>query len=118
MEANELRIGNYVNTIQGVKKVSTISVDGWSFHSVSEPIELTQEYLLKIGFKKIIKMHNAYLKDYGSFYFELNETNKNNCFHLKLRNNDFTDSFVGLGIFKYVHQLQNLYFAITAKELI
>jgi hypothetical protein len=111
MEANELRIGNYVNTENGIKRVSTVSVDGWSFHSGSEGILLTEEWLLKFGFDKgidkvyCIKTKIGYLKVFETIGHVLMSLDKySNCF--KLSDNT-----------KYVHQLQNLYFALTGLEL-
>jgi hypothetical protein len=109
MKANELRIGNYVyDNLGGVLKIKGISLDSTLSHI--KPIPLTEEWLFKFGFK--MNMDN----------FDWNAGLGVNCigdFELSLR---YTDN---IGWFyrskctpiKYVHQLQNLYFAITGDEL-
>lgn len=109
MKAGELRIGNYVNTPYGIKRVSTVSVDGWSMHTESWEIPITEEWLLNFGFEKVryekyahtkLKKLRAYphvMKDGFGIYLMGSYTLPN---------------------IKYVHQLQNLYFALTGKELI
>lgn len=139
---NELRIGSLlkvkytdsenkeheaVTRVIGVHEDEVLG-DGWNveveavsedFHEcTSEPVELTGEILLKSGFKNetmyIIK--NLYLIEYGDFYFVLD--NLNGYYHVKLSNHGFGhEKQVGLGVIKYLHQLQNLFFSITGKEL-
>ena len=68
-----------------------------------KPIPLTEEWLLKFG---LLKTKNSVLM--GGY--ELIYDDKNNMYNV----------FVYHGIFctiKYVHQLQNLYFALTGEEL-
>jgi hypothetical protein len=113
LKVNELRIGNYLNyTVNGDKlhlgKVTLLnSTDGVGtidYHypiSFAQPIPLTEQWLESFGFVNKI---------------------------LKAEHNDIIwyDDHIGikgmLGIIKpkeikHVHQLQNLYFAITGKEL-
>jgi len=109
MKANELRIGNYLNTIYGIKRVSDISVDRWCWFldSKVEPITLTEEWLLKLGF------------DFGSdfigecFFIEFDDKND---FFIHIENDKFYYNYDEIEI-KHVHQLQNLYFALTNNEL-
>lgn len=62
-------------------------------------------------------MHCFFEIDYGDFYFSLQLMN-NGSFHLKIRNgSQENERYTGLGIFKYVHQLQNLFFALCGEEL-
>lgn len=111
--SNELRIGNYVNTPYGVKRVSTISVDGWSMHTESEPIPLTEEWLLKFSFELVydsdFRRKYDYFLDYR-FGFDINKALKNTPEGINFRGDHFTE-------IKFVHQLQNFYFALTGKEL-
>ena len=100
MKASELRIGNIVK--QGIIEsigISLIQVIDTIYESeVIESIQLTEEWLLKFGFRKVYKT----------------------CYQYK----DFIldDRFIMMDIditiqLKYVHQLQNLYFALTGEEL-
>jgi len=116
MEANELRIGNLVEYLGEFKEVlgmdeetvflkNTVSVNYLELDEIS-PISLTEEWLLKFGFKK-------YKDNYGSYYIKQSRT-------VKIRKNGidrYRYEHSRLDI-KYVHQLQNLYFAITETELI
>lgn len=119
MQASELRIGNYVY-INGVcNQVSEIHTKLLKFLSnntlwnikQSKPIPLTEEWLVKFGFKtnqykdEFTLFHNNYeylldcaYTDEGVFNFVVDST----CMDIDV---------------KYVHQLQNLYFALTKEEL-
>jgi len=130
MEANELRIGNLVfDDHSGRMIVSAINPydgmynhesgvylcknnnlpSGYYFLKDIRPIELTEDWLIMFGFENI-----------GSVYKigELNALN-NRDLELVLCTEDNIISYNDyLHPILYVHQLQNLYFAITGKELI
>jgi hypothetical protein len=117
MEAKELRIGNYVNI--GLKSSDLITdydaitasglmdlqVNKERSSFIYEPISLTQEWLLKFGFVLDLDSHRTtylskhkittYMQD-GIFWCDILW----DCLELK-----------------HVHQLQNLYFALTNEEL-
>lgn len=133
MKVSELRIGNLINGIyydynidddhrekETICEVVTLDSVGsceypiWvesesniETFSDFEPIPLTEEWLLKFGFEKT------------PWYF--------NSYRLVIGNNDYAilidldgDCEVGDIItckIQYVHQLQNLYFALTGEEL-
>jgi hypothetical protein len=133
MKANELRIGNFVSLPFENDKIHTIrGVDiqclqeGMDSQSV-KPIIITGEWLLKFGF---------YLDKnqwYNIKYFtDCNESTEEMCITINLASNrcaifdaiEETDmvNILSYPIFTakridYVHQLQNLYFALTGKEL-
>lgn len=123
MEANELRIGNWIDyngkhayiTAVGKKSViielGTVINDHSAYTESKNPnldeingIPLTEEWLLKFGFIKVL--------DYPCFRLD----------GLQIEFNGF-DSQWGSGLLdektvtKYVHQLQNLFFALKGKEL-
>lgn len=115
IDVKELRIGNYVLPKNGSGAVSVIgevfaiddyrvSVNGnhnqYDYHLL-EPIPLTEELLLKCGFEK---------KQFGSatvYYHPLIELDAHFC----LKGVDYNIPV------KSLHQLQNLYFDLTGKEL-
>ena len=119
MEANELRIGNYFydrsNKILRLdwwehinKLASDMSVNGMKVHPMTEhignarPIPLTEEWLVKFGFEKLEGWDDMYYFQIGNFQvYEYNVSGYD---------------YDGFNI-KHVHQLQNLYFALTNKEL-
>jgi hypothetical protein len=117
MKASELRIGNLVNDYQFKKPLKvTIGVleeieNGMDFY---EPIPLTEEWLVKFGFEEYDRM--------GDNIFFAFKKEDNFKFNLHLFFLELSVSFYGLNWeraikLKYVHQLQNLYFAITGEEL-
>jgi hypothetical protein len=109
MKANELRIGNYL-LLQGVTKpmqVFIIDTTEQSTQTKASPIPLTEDWLLKFGFKR------KQIKDLSSYTLpklELYQYSSNN-------NKIFFEYADGEVELKYVHQLQNLYFALTGMEL-
>jgi hypothetical protein len=114
MKANELRIGNWLQRLDG----SFFQLSLYDFQVINElierwhpsPINITEEWLLKFGFKK---------REDGDFdLFDFSEvdiviTNPNNSNVWKCDGVCFS-----VGCLEYVHQLQNLYFALTGEELI
>lgn len=112
MKANELRIGNYVKGIghkiswlvEGVESEYIYSSKAWRLISSFEGIPINLLWLEKFGFECIFTHDDHY------FYLE----------SLAL---GLDRSYQPFGIgnyeveFKYVHQLQNLYFALTGEEL-
>jgi hypothetical protein len=116
MTANELRIGNYVKFGKLFKKVVEIAEEGFYILDKDgttlkntwadlQPIPLTKEWLLKFGFDGC--------------------TAPNKCIKVGYNDDDFIHNQMSL-MFKrniiiklnYVHQLQNLYFALTGEELV
>lgn len=128
MTATEVRIGNYV------MYSSLIQVNEHKILEMAEhpyrfaPIRLTEEWLERFGFKREDKSptkgHSHYfskwLMDYKysfayapfredwGFYHSYTDASND-------EDNDKFD-FISCGI-KYVHQLQNLYFALSGTEL-
>lgn len=124
MKAEELRIGNLVKAKSPEKKefecpvVVRIYYLEMFCHNPKrihfEPIPLTEQWLLDFGFRK-----------WGT-YSHLWKINRQSGSILTINSKPIRKSIHGcdfeinknpeVGI-KYVHQLQNLYFALTGKEL-
>jgi hypothetical protein len=112
MRENELRVGVYILYCEEVFQVDADCINmhwGDDLDDAYRPIPLTKEWLLKFGFEKQIDDYYYFYGYYASFDADLpmwfgqegccqKETIKENI--------------------KYVHQLQNLYFALTGDELI
>jgi len=120
MKANELRIGNYVYDTLG--KVNKIDLEAITYiiretHNQVKPIPLTEEWLLKFdmeftdGFSSSRKL---YLNNYENDISKITYSPKERL--LRLSNGD-TKGTMLIPHVKYVHQLQNLYFALTGEEL-
>ena len=121
MKANELRIGNYLQGQQVVQvtrifdedNIGIGSGDPYAVHAEPpykpclSPIPITEEWLVKFGFKDVASDSKFKNKDSLIILFENNKFIYQNLF--------FIESDTEL---KYVHQLQNLYFALTGKELL
>lgn len=117
MKANELRIGNWVNKRLksgngrvlsqkiGPQDIVRIYEGVGSFNY--EPIPLTEEWLVGLGFVSL-----SDILEFGrGKYFIRKRYDKNFEMLQGLEYNSFTKAF------KYVHQLQNLFFALTGEEL-
>jgi len=112
IQAQELRIGNWVNhEIMGHCQVTDINrnsfnctTDGkdWFNSTSSKPIALTPEVLRDCGFVD----HAIGYYHLGSFYISYSNSGLNEY--------QFRDYPVR---FKYLHELMNLYFALTQTEL-
>lgn len=106
MKAAELRIGNITKRIKTGEVFTVIAIDISSVaHGMLalEGLPLTEEWLLKFGFEK---------KSEGKFEHNVNP--------LIIYKNERMGFYYGeaIGIsHNYVHQLQNLYFALTGEEL-
>jgi len=133
LQASELRIGNLVKHDGKIGAVCVIYEDainftdetslvGWytlEFDSETElkPIPLTEDWLLRMGFEISpdelqdswegvswqYKIHDFYMLSNPVFYFAYNHDN-----HIEY----FTDDAM-----EYVHQLQNLFYALVGEEL-
>jgi hypothetical protein len=111
MQSKELRIGNLVKHLDYNLKVLKIGFtkiwteDGLKPYDEIQPVELTEEILLiNCRFKK--SPHDIRFKTLNSI--RLKTTEKGFKFN-------YGESIIYI---KYVHQLQNLYFALTGEELI
>ena len=114
IKASDLRIGNLVISSSKIIAIESIDKYGvnvfycrdygeeyWCLHDNLTPIPLTEEWLLKFGFEKsIIGMRlNVFLFSDGVMCIPDGQEARE------------------LPHIKYVHQLQNLFFALTDKEL-
>jgi len=126
MEATEFRIGNLVKYENRVFPIHTIANEFPTLDTIEfgvgvvdwnniEPIPLTEEWLLKLGFND--NYYDGYLGIYvNNSDFVITEPKvmglwqKNYAWQYKCTWDKYTE-------LKYVHQLQNLYFALTGREL-
>ncbi len=117
MKANELRIGNYVNIEKLDVKIDAkdiLMVNNKAFEYVGS-IPLTKEWLVKFGLTEIR------LEETHFFFYNL----KNEVFPCKqfevwrgYNQKYYQARGLTFNSLKYVHQLQNLYHALTGEELI
>ena len=110
----DLRIGNLVKyngefyAIKSFDEEHVVLKDNVSFDYIRydqiEPIEITEEWLLKFGYEK------------DGDFFRIKNTRLAEAFIFKEALSICVHSF-WLKHIKSIHQLQNLYFALTGKEL-
>lgn len=117
MKAEELRIGNELvnGTVVSLPDGDIIINDGYQDWKQSkmvdrfEPIPLTEDWLLKFGWYKHELIEGSFRKE-GKPYDQ---------FQISWRKGilNYYISWHQLVPLKHVHQLQNLYFALTGEEL-
>jgi hypothetical protein len=102
MNVKELRIGNFVSQ-NGKEIVITTLKTSWTVNDL-KPISLTEDWLLNLGFE-IKELNNS--KQWMKF-----------AFGLRLQNNKLYFDWIGGNTkVEFVHQLQNLFFALTGEDL-
>jgi len=110
MKASELRIGNLVYDSENFD----YQIQGYEFYlDIVEdfnPIQLTEEWLLKFGFKLLCRKDN---NGYNETLFYMGKTG----YLLIQLDEGWGCKFLQGNKLKHVHQLQNLYFALTGEEL-
>ena len=112
MKANELRIGNWYdhNGVQKQVTPNTIEEVWVAERTWCKPIPLTKKWCLNLGFE-VFEGKISYDRDKLSIYFG----------DTILSGNNGRTYWNGCSILeespKYVHQLQNLYFALSGEEL-
>jgi len=131
IKAEELRLGNYVDVPRKdqspfridafeslsktfIKVAMIHPIHGENFHPLTwygddlKPIPLTEEWCIKFGFQK--DLENTIYKNINKHCFLCYD---NNIVLLLEEENNWCIRKI-----KYVHELQNLYFALTGEELI
>ena len=105
MKASELRICNYV-TEEG--RLILIH-DGFGIDHAHnyEPIEITEEWLLKFGFEKLYDEY--FISIFNDIDVRYYYNTSGSVWKFELDGNRL--------LIKYIHQLQNLYYALTRQEL-
>lgn len=117
MKASELRIGNLVMDGKEIEQVNARMIDMLvKIEADFDPIPLTEEWLLKLGFKQcgyemLSWKHETLLPSFnldGINWADFDEPD------YQFLNYKVADEILRID---YVHQLQNLYFALTGEEL-
>ncbi|WP_214228615.1 hypothetical protein [Pedobacter sp. B4-66] len=115
MKNNELRIGNIISkrgTVINVKPETILKISRYPLPY--KPIQITVEWLLLLGFEKTYHSNvrtRFDLIDNAKIGYDFNNYGE-------------IDGMIGFryvgnyfGHIQYVHQIQNLYFALTGEEL-
>ena len=112
MKAAELMVGNWVKR---KTQPDGFVIDESSFTKIEDsnfdyqPIPISKQWLIAFGFKECGKH-----KD--DIYYQLKISKLNDCWNAtEYKKGNYC--LYGYPHIKYIHQLQNLYFALTEKEL-
>jgi hypothetical protein len=123
MKTNELRLGNYISfhnvwyKIVGIEKERVLfeyhnGETDYCYIDYIEPIELTEELLVKIGFEKFEKLFRMKLGEFHLDYFIVVGVLR---IYKKI-----TDCYFDKNLeikCEFLHQLQNAYYLLTNEEL-
>jgi hypothetical protein len=118
MKANELRIGNLVNIGEQPNILELVDfADMYENNTLVhyQPIPLAEDWLLKFGFEKVeLNYQKAYSDDLaiiiaGDGLLLVSQSGTDDNYE-----NPYCHALIYI---KSVHQLQNLYFALTGTEL-
>jgi predicted nicotinamide N-methyase len=124
LDYKELRIGNIILSPDTNKPVrveidhlraikNNASINGVFY----EPIPLTPEILEKAGFENELNQFFTSTKAVREGFIELEKDGDLYIVMLKQKNEDETWDSVLLNDIFYLHQIQNLFFALTNEEL-
>lgn len=116
MKAKNYRIGNLVKYDNRVFRIHSLAEElptldtpefgiGVVDWNTLKPIELTEEWLINLGFEQDTEVNYRWYHINGSLAYDLDD----HCIRI--------DNTWEFGKRKYVHEMQNLFFALTCEEL-
>jgi hypothetical protein len=113
IKANELRIGNKVDYYGNIVTINYINDTDVGFSDYVpfdyplldeiNPIPITEDWLVRFGFE-----YSDITVDFHSFHIDLMKTNNGKF---------ITTDIIKCPELQHIHQLQNLYYALTGEEL-
>jgi hypothetical protein len=130
MKANELRVGNWVKfegnfyQINSINDNDTVELMGGGYWHLPgryhiryiKPIKLTEKWLINANMKLVGKFSNQRYLRVKKHKFDISQITFSPVERLVRLESGYKESIL-IPHIKYVHQLQNLYFALTGKEL-
>ncbi len=118
MKSNELRIGNWVlwDSIEAqIDAQDILSISKNEQEVFYAPIPLTEEWLIRFGFEERQLSFSKRLNDYTEIKLSMcNDMGKGEYYAFIKQREDMISTPQRMF---YVHQLQNLFFALTGEEL-
>ena len=126
MKANELRLGNYLKAINNT--IDTFQLfgmynerylligDEYNNYDTTikdiKPIEITEQWLVNLGFARIFKdLKGCYIDKSEKYMICKSDVNSFDIFIFGYEEDLYITTLT------FIHQLQNLYFALTGVEL-
>jgi hypothetical protein len=115
LKTNELRVGNCVNItdgfLNGNYKIDMGQLAQLHYNAITvNPIPLTEEWL--------IKFFNIKRRNGSTWLFDFSENFTCVWDGERILIEEYSEGEYPLNHIKHVHQLQNLYFALTGEELV
>jgi hypothetical protein len=128
MKASEVRIGNLVKYDKRVFEIDVIAHVFPTLNTAEfgigvvdwnniEPIPITEEWLFKFGFHLRDGFSNTFKLDVEKHQYDCSKITYSEKEGLLRFSNGKEKGTTLIPHIKYVHQLQNLYFALTGEEL-
>lgn len=129
IHSRELRIGSYTYYNEQVICISVANILEIVGYETLKPnelnpykfIPLTEEWLVRLGFKSNLIPYSLEYKIAGTDFIlrEIRDSSgEQDWMDCEVIGYDFIGAWEKFAFVKYVHQLQNLYFALTGEELI
>jgi len=126
IDVKHLRVGNIIKSKDGnlpywaITEEDMITILQAEDRSIYEPIPITEEWLLKLGFEDFYEGDNDYIKYIDpnrDYYLQLDVRRRDGKY--TILDNPFNDDLRDFSrvYIIYLHQLQNIYFALTGEEL-
>ena len=117
-KGNKILVGPMVQTVKAIYDDDAIRTELYYVHdstddkapNVAKPIPLTEEWLLRMGFKEVKMVDGIWAYCYQGFYYV-------NDGQIRFMCEKDGVIFLDQNVLIYIHQLQNLYFALTGEEL-
>lgn len=108
LESKELRIGNIVQSLEDYDEF--IIDEGWQIDNsrIYKPIPLSEEWLVKMGFERMLGLDIWFIGDVCGRHLQI--VNDEQMFIARLTGRTLREV-------TSVHDIQNLYFALTGEEL-
>lgn len=128
MKASELRIGNFLN-YKNTDDLAIVEIihgkhfdcrDEYGIFTPNgnyEPIPLTEEWLINFGMEYTDGFSSSRRLYFNTHEYDLSQVTYNEKEGLLRFSNGHPKGTSLIPHIKYVHQLQNLYFALTGEEL-
>jgi hypothetical protein len=108
MKAQELRIGNLIMVENCIQEIVELPLPKNCTQKNTKGITLTEQWIINLGFINLI------ISEHWIFPLVIEKDN----FGWTLRISTANGSIICSSTIDYVHELQNLYFAITKNELV
>jgi len=112
IDARDLRIGNLVYSpmMNDNFKISNLTDE---YNPTCQPIPLTEEWLVRLGFQKESKEYFIKINNHSNLLLFYSTFHDKYYYFADVERRQYNSTLPML----YVHQIQNLYYSLTGQEL-